>query len=45
LFLHAHRIEFTDPAVDQVVSVTAPLCQDLRAVLDKLDHNTATSHA
>jgi 23S rRNA pseudouridine955/2504/2580 synthase len=45
LFLHAHRIEFTDPAVDRVVSVTAPLCQDLRAVLDKLDHNTATSHA
>ena len=44
LFLHAHRIEFTDPAGDRVVSVTALLCQDLRAVLDKLDHDTATSH-
>lgn len=44
LFLQAHRIEFTDPAVDRVVSVTAPLCQDLRAVLDKLDHDTAPSH-
>ena len=44
LFLHAHRIDFTDPAVDRNVSVTAPLCQDLRAVLDKLDHDTATSH-
>jgi 23S rRNA pseudouridine955/2504/2580 synthase len=44
LFLHAHRIEFTDPAVDRVVSVTALLCQDLQAVLDKLDHDSATSH-
>jgi 23S rRNA pseudouridine955/2504/2580 synthase len=44
LFLHAHRIEFNDPASDRVVSVTAPLCQDLQAVLDKLDHDTATSH-
>jgi len=44
LFLHAHRIEFTDPAGDRVVSVMAQLCQDLRAVLDKLDHDTAPSH-
>jgi len=44
LFLHAHRIEFTDPAVDLNVSVTAPLCQDLRAVLDKLDHDPAIPH-
>ena len=43
LFLHAHRIEFIDPASDRSVSVTAPLCQDLQAVLDKLDHDTATS--
>jgi 23S rRNA pseudouridine955/2504/2580 synthase len=45
LFLHAHRIGFTDPAVDRVVSVTAPLGQDLRAVLDNLDHDFATYHA
>lgn len=38
LFLHAHRIEFTDPASDRVVSVTAPLCQELQQVLDSLDH-------
>jgi 23S rRNA pseudouridine955/2504/2580 synthase len=44
LFLHAHRIEFNDPAGDRLVSVTAPLCQDLQAVLDNLDHDTATSH-
>jgi 23S rRNA pseudouridine955/2504/2580 synthase len=44
LFLHAHRIEFTDPAGDRVVSVTAPLCQDLQAVFDKLYHETAPSH-
>ena len=29
---------------DRVVSVMAPLCQDLRAVLDKLDRDTAPSH-
>jgi 23S rRNA pseudouridine955/2504/2580 synthase len=40
LFLHAHRIEFTDPAGDRVVSVTSPLPQDLQAVLDKLDHES-----
>jgi 23S rRNA pseudouridine955/2504/2580 synthase len=44
LFLHAHRIEFHDPSSERVVSVTAPLCQELQAVLDKLDHDTATSH-
>jgi 23S rRNA pseudouridine955/2504/2580 synthase len=44
LFLHAHRIELHDPASERVVTVTAPLCQDLRAVLDNLDHDTATSH-
>jgi 23S rRNA pseudouridine955/2504/2580 synthase len=44
LFLHAHRIEFDDPASERVVSVTASLCQELQAVLDNLDHDTATSH-
>jgi len=43
LFLHAHRIEFNDPSSERVVSVTAPLCQELQAVLDNLDHDTATS--
>jgi 23S rRNA pseudouridine955/2504/2580 synthase len=40
LFLHAHRIEFSDPAGDRVVSITAPLCQDLQQVLDRLDRNS-----
>jgi 23S rRNA pseudouridine955/2504/2580 synthase len=44
LFLHAHRIEFGDPAGDRVVSVTAPLCQDLQRVLDNLDHDSGPSH-
>jgi 23S rRNA pseudouridine955/2504/2580 synthase len=44
LFLHAHRIEFTEPAGDRVVSVTAPLCQDLQLVLASLDHDNVTPH-
>jgi 23S rRNA pseudouridine955/2504/2580 synthase len=44
LFLHAHRIEFIDPASDQVVSVTAPLCQELQRVIDSLDRDTEPSH-
>jgi 23S rRNA pseudouridine955/2504/2580 synthase len=44
LFLHAHRIEFTDPASERVVSVTAPLCEDLQQALACLDHATLSSH-
>lgn len=44
LFLHAHRIEFGDPAGDRVVSVTAPLGKDLQRVLDNLDHDSGPSH-
>ena len=36
LFLHAHRIEFTEPSGERVITVTAPLCQDLQQVLDRL---------
>jgi 23S rRNA pseudouridine955/2504/2580 synthase len=38
LFLHAHRVEFTDPVSGRAITVTAPLCQDLQQVLDRLDH-------
>jgi 23S rRNA pseudouridine955/2504/2580 synthase len=45
LFLHAHRIEFTDPVSGRAVTATAPLCQDLQQVLDRLDHDgAAVSH-
>lgn len=37
LFLHAHRLGFTDPASGKPVSVTAPLAQDLQRVLDELN--------
>lgn len=43
LFLHAHMLEFTDPARDQVVTVTAPLCRDLQQVLDRLDRDNAVA--
>jgi 23S rRNA pseudouridine955/2504/2580 synthase len=43
LFLHARRIEFADPAGGQIVSVTAPLCQDLQQVLDRLEGAGAAS--
>jgi len=41
LFLHAHRVEFSDPASGRVITVTAPLCQDLQQVLDRIDHDGA----
>jgi 23S rRNA pseudouridine955/2504/2580 synthase len=44
LFLHAYRLEFTDPAGARVITVTAPLGEDLRQVLDRLDRDgTAVS--
>lgn len=37
LFLHAHMIEFTDHAADQVINVSTPLEPGLKAVLDRLE--------
>jgi 23S rRNA pseudouridine955/2504/2580 synthase len=37
MFLHAHMLEFLDPANDEVINVSAPLDDSLRAVLDRLE--------
>jgi 23S rRNA pseudouridine955/2504/2580 synthase len=37
LFLHAHVLEFTEPARGEPVAVSAPLDDDLRQVLDRLE--------
>ena len=37
MFLHAHMLEFTDPASGEVINVSAPLDASLRAVLDRLE--------
>jgi 23S rRNA pseudouridine955/2504/2580 synthase len=37
MFLHAHMLEFADPAGEDVVNVSAPLDEHLRAVLDRLE--------
>ncbi len=37
MFLHAHMLEFVDPASGQAVNVSAPLDDALRAVLDRLE--------
>jgi len=37
MFLHAQRLTFSDPANNEEISVTAPLDEDLRAVLDRLE--------
>jgi 23S rRNA pseudouridine955/2504/2580 synthase len=37
LLLHAHMIEFTDPASDEAILVSAPLDTGLKAVLDQLE--------
>ncbi|UCC55745.1 MAG: 23S rRNA pseudouridine(955/2504/2580) synthase RluC [Gammaproteobacteria bacterium] len=37
LFLHAHLIEFTDPAGGEVLTVSTPLDDELKRVLDKLE--------
>ena len=38
LFLHAHMIEFDNPAGAGVINVSAPLGYDLKQVLDNLDN-------
>lgn len=37
LFLHAHMLEFTDPASDTTVNISAPLDAELKGVLDELE--------
>jgi len=37
LFLHAHMLEFTDPLNDQVINVSAPLPDELKKFMDKLE--------
>ncbi|MGD2055177.1 MAG: 23S rRNA pseudouridine(955/2504/2580) synthase RluC [Gammaproteobacteria bacterium] len=39
LFLHAHMIEFHDEARDEFINVSAPLDDDLRQVLDRLERH------
>ena len=40
LFLHAHLIEFTEPASDEMLTVSTPLGDELKQVLDNLEtHN------
>lgn len=37
LFLHAHLIEFTEPASDEMLTVSTPLGDELKQVLDNLE--------
>lgn len=37
LLLHAHLLQFPDPSSDDVISVSAPLDDGLKAVLDRLE--------
>jgi 23S rRNA pseudouridine955/2504/2580 synthase len=37
LFLHAHLLEFMDSAGDDMITVSAPLDDDLKAVIDRLE--------
>jgi 23S rRNA pseudouridine955/2504/2580 synthase len=37
MFLHAHMLEFTDPASGEPVNVSAPLDDELKGVLDSLE--------
>ena len=37
MFLHAHMLEFADPASGEPVNVSAPLDDELKAVLESLD--------
>ncbi len=39
MFLHAHMLEFADPASGEPVNVSAPLDDELRGVLDSLDRD------
>ena len=40
LFLHAHMLEFTDPGNAEPVVVSAPLGEELKQVLDRLDEQS-----
>ena len=37
MLLHAHMIEFTDPYNDELITVSTPLGNDFKAVLDQLE--------
>lgn len=37
MFLHAHRMVFADPSIDSPIDISAPLHDDLKAVLDRLE--------
>jgi len=37
LFLHAHRLDFTEPADNRTLSISTPLDDGLKAVLDQLE--------
>jgi 23S rRNA pseudouridine955/2504/2580 synthase len=37
MLLHAHLLEFTDPSNDEVITVSSPLDDDLKAVLAQLE--------
>ena len=37
MLLHAHMIEFTDPYNDELITVSTPLGDDFKAVLDQLE--------
>ena len=39
LFLHAHILEFTEPASAEVLTVSTPLGDDLKQVLDQLERH------
>ncbi len=41
LFLHASRLELAAPSGDRLIQVTAPLPQELEAVLERLRHDDA----
>jgi hypothetical protein len=37
MLLHAHLLEFTDPFNDEVITVSSPLGDDVKAVLAQLE--------
>lgn len=40
MFLHAHSMQFVKPGSDEVFTITAPLSDELQAVLNQLDEAT-----
>jgi len=44
LFLHAHMIEFIDPGTDDVINISAPLPDELKQVLDRLEAAVTETH-